>query len=55
MIIVDMPIGIPDFDIDNLSDACVLTLTAMARVNGVAQRLGAGEYDATGLQMAIWG
>jgi predicted RNase H-like nuclease len=43
-----------DFGIDDLYDACALTFTALNRVNGEALRLGDGERDAKGLQMAIW-
>lgn len=40
---------------DDVYDACVLTLTAKARLENKAWRLGDGARDARGLVMEIWG
>ncbi len=39
---------------DDVYDACVLALTARARLDGTAWRLGDGARDARGLVMEIW-
>lgn len=44
-----------EFADDDFYDACVLSLTAQARLAGVAWRLGDGARDARGLLMEIWG
>lgn len=41
--------------LDDLYDACALALTAKARSEGKAIRLGDGSRDARGLLMEIWG
>lgn len=41
--------------LDDVYDACVLALTAEARLNGEAVRLSDGARDARGLVMEIWG
>lgn len=41
--------------LDDWYDACALALTARARLEGEAVRLGDGERDARGLLMEIWG
>ncbi len=41
--------------LDDLYDACALALTARARLEGDAVRLGDGARDARGLVMEIWG
>jgi len=43
------------FSNDDFYDACALSLTATARVEGVAWRLGDGARDRRGLLMEIWG
>lgn len=40
---------------DDVYDACVLALTARARLEGTAWRLGDGAHDRRGLVMEIWG
>lgn len=40
---------------DDVYDACALALTAKARLEGKAVRLGDGAKDARGLLMEIWG
>jgi len=40
---------------DDVYDACALALTAQARLEGRAVHLSAGETDAKGLAMEIWG
>jgi predicted RNase H-like nuclease len=44
-----------DFDIDDLYDACVLSLTARDRFNREAWRFGDGACDPRRLRMEIWG
>ena len=41
--------------LDDLYDACALALTAKARLEGAAVRLGDATRDARGLAMEIWG
>lgn len=41
--------------LDDLYDACALALTAQARLDGGAVRLGDGARDSRGLVMEIWG
>ena len=41
--------------LDDWYDACALALTAKARLEGAAVRLGDGARDARGLLMEIWG
>ncbi len=44
-----------EFANDDFYDACALSLTAQARLEGAAWRLGDGARDARGLLMEIWG
>lgn len=44
-----------EFANDDFYDACALSLTAKARVEGAAWRLGDGARDRRGLLMEIWG
>jgi predicted RNase H-like nuclease len=44
-----------DFALDDFYDACALALTAQARLEGAAWRLGDGARDERVLMMEIWG